>query len=117
MKADVIVARCRDGHGGYGIRVEERDGGDWYSTWAFATDEERAARAGYGADTQIGGILRLDSGFPGCPRCSAPTFTVCYGCFKTTCWSGRAEWGTCQWCGHGGVPSGTINRFSSGNDA
>lgn len=77
IRADVIVARCRRGHGGYGIRVEERDGGDWYATWAFTTDEERAARDGYGMDTRIGGILRIDDAFPGCPYCAAPSFSVC----------------------------------------
>lgn len=117
MEADVILARCERGRGTYGIRIEERDGSDWFATWAFVTDEERAARAGYGADTRIDGIVRLDGAFPGCPHCSAVSFTVCRDCFKTTCWAGSQTWTTCQWCGHGGVVSGTINRFSSGHDA
>jgi|SRR6266568_2824688 len=115
MTADVVMSRCRQGSGLYGIRIEQRTDG-WYATWAFSIDERKTHNEKHGQNT-IGGRLQLGDGFPGCPRCGADSFVRCNLCGKLSCWRAGEYW-RCQWapCTSSGMPSGQIESFTSSGD-
>lgn len=114
MKADVIISRCERSHGGYGMRVEEREDGTWWATWTYALDEKRAEREGFG-QTIIRSTLNVDRPFRGCPHCEANSFVKCGVCERFSCWRGAPMW-KCAWCATSGTPTGAITSFGTGGD-
>ncbi|MEU4807165.1 hypothetical protein [Actinosynnema sp. NPDC023587] len=115
MRADVLLARCRQGAALYGLRVEQHPE-SWYATWAFVIDEAKARGEKYEATTTEGG-LGIGEGFPGCPRCTADSFVQCGRCGRLSCWVTGAHW-SCQWapCTSAGRPRGAIRAFSAHGD-
>ncbi|PSL53368.1 hypothetical protein B0I31_109158 [Saccharothrix carnea] len=115
MRADVVLARCRQGSALYGLRVEQHPE-SWYATWAFAIDEAKARGERYDATTIDGG-LRIGEGFPGCPRCTADSFVQCGSCGRLSCWVSGSYW-HCQWppCTSSGNPRGAIRTFNAHGD-
>lgn len=96
MRAEVILMKCPENGGIYGVRTEERHG-DWYRTWAFKVNERTAAREGFDK-TVIRGNLIPDDEYNGCPYCKAVYFVQCSRCGKLSCWNGEERM-TCAWCG------------------
>ena len=111
----ILLARCsRFGTTSFGIRIEERDRGQWYGTWAFIVEPGVAAREGYGART-IDGAFNLDESYPGCPQCEQRSLVVCR-CGKVTCWNPTSRQSTCSWCGWEGAVEGSATRLMVGSD-
>lgn len=97
MEAAVILARCSRGAKLYGMRTQKMEDGDWWRTWAFPIDENRAHKEGYDT-TPIRGNLKNTSGYPGCPYCGTYNFAQCGKCSKLTCYNGEKQL-KCGWCG------------------
>ena len=53
MKASVILIRCSRNKSVFGARTQQMNDDDWWRTWAFAIDEDRAKREGYDLETQM----------------------------------------------------------------
>ena len=51
MKASVILIRCSRNKSVFGARTQQMNNDDWWRTWAFAIDEDRAKREGYDRGT------------------------------------------------------------------
>jgi hypothetical protein len=116
VKADVLLARCQQGRGAYGIRVEEGRG-SWFATWTFPVDESQFARSGYGKAVRVKSGLDLADTFRGCPYCEANSFVQCGGCRHLTCHRDGARtwqcgWPPCQVLGRPG--SVAISTFDGG---
>ena len=97
MKAAVLLQKCTTNKKTFGIRIEEREDGEWYKTWTFPIDEARAIRENF-HNTRVVSFLPEGEGYPGCPYCGAKTAfydTNCGG--KLTCYHGESVI-TCQWC-------------------
>ena len=71
MKAAVILTKCKETHGLFGIRAEQREDEAWYATWAFKVSEHTASREKFG-DTEISGNVYVTTEYPSCPYCGAP---------------------------------------------
>jgi hypothetical protein len=115
VKADVLLARCQQGLGAYGIRVEEGRNG-WVATWTFPVDESQFARSDYGKAVEVKSGLTLSVPFRGCPHCEANSFVQCGSCRHITCHQdGRRMW-RCAWppCKTSGAPEGAISSFDAG---
>ena len=111
-----MLARCQQGLGAYGIRVEEGHG-VWLATWTFPVDESKFARSGYGQDVRINSGLTLGNPFRGCPFCEANSFVQCGGCRHFTCYQDGNETWHCGWppCRVSGRPEGAISSFDGGH--
>ena len=95
-QATVIMAKCKRSARPFGIRMEKRQDGTWYCTWAFKLSERAASHEGYD-ETLISGKVDLDDEYPGCPYCEAGGWFSCGECGKITCNSGDSQV-VCQWC-------------------
>jgi hypothetical protein len=116
MKAEVLIARCRQDAALYGLRAEERTD-SWYVTWSFRIDETSARREKY-EETVINGTIQVDPGVPACARCTADRFVQCGLCGRVTCWnSGDPAW-FCKWspCTGSGTPTGQIQSIAAQGD-
>ena len=51
MNASVILIRCPKNKSVFGARTQQMNDSDWWRTWAFAIDENRAKRVGYDQET------------------------------------------------------------------
>ena len=109
---DVVLGRCQQGKGSFGMRVEETSPRLWSVTWSFPLSEQRARSEGYGARTLHGTFAAPTVSC--CPHCSARSFVKC-NCGRVTCWNGATHF-TCQWCGLYGPVSGQINSLSTLGD-
>lgn len=98
MKASVILIRCSRNKSVFGARTQQMNDDDWWRTWAFAIDEDRANREGYDLETVKGNLYCTDE-YPGCPYCGTKSFVQCNKCGKLTCWNGETIL-DCQWCGN-----------------
>lgn len=96
MKASVILQKCAKTKKLFGIRVQEMEDGEWYRTWAFPIDEERAAQEGY-QNTQIKSFLPAAAEYPGCPYCGSMGFFYDSNCGRISCYDGGST-ATCPWC-------------------
>src|SRR5688500_2221930 len=95
MRAEVLIARCRQDAGLFGLRAEDRTN-SWYVTWSFRINEKVARREKY-EGTIINGTIQVDPGFPVCARCAADSFAKCGTCGRLSCWmSGDPQW-FCKW--------------------
>lgn len=99
-QATVVMAKCRQSKQPFGIRMEKKQNGVWYCTWAFKLSEQAAASEGYGG-TLVSGKVDLDAEYPGCPYCKAGTWFRCGSCGRLTCHEGQSLV-TCSWCGNSG---------------
>lgn len=99
-QATVVMARCRRSGQTYGIRLEKRQDGVWYCTWAFMLGAKAAANEGYG-ETLVSGRVDIAPEYPGCPYCEAMGWFSCGKCGKLTCNDGESHV-TCSWCGSSG---------------
>ena len=97
MEAIVLLTRCTNKQL-QGVRVQKMQDGDWWRTWAFPANENRAKNEGYDKQ-QIQGNLYSTEEFPGCPYCGAKSFVLCNKCHKMTCWHGESVL-DCAWCGN-----------------
>ena len=66
--AAVGIARCTAMSKIYGVRVEERNKGKWWATWAFPIKSEVAKREGY-EEQPFPSDLQFEKKYPGCPYC------------------------------------------------
>lgn len=96
MKASVILIRCPKSKAVFGARTQQMSDGDWWRTWAFAIDENRARREGYDQEPVKGNLYCTDE-YPGCPYCETKSFVQCNKCGKLNCWNGETVL-DCQWC-------------------
>ena len=83
MKASVILIRCSRNKSVFGARTQQMNDDDWWRTWAFAIDEDRAKREGYDLETVKGNLYCTDE-YPGCPYCGTKSFVQCNKCGKLT---------------------------------
>lgn len=97
MKATVILQKCTKTKKTFGIRIQELEDGEWYRTWAFPIDENRAKREGY-HKTQVMSLLPSQTEYPGCPHCECKNFFYDHNCGKISCYYGEERF-TCPWCG------------------
>lgn len=97
IEANVVMAKCKNSHKTYGIRVEKRRDNAWYFTWAFKMDEKVASNEGY-EKTKVSGLVYADEEYPGCPDCGGKGWISCGGCRKLTCYDGESTYFTCPWC-------------------
>ena len=102
MKATVFVQKCGRTGKLFGVRVQQMEDGDWYRTWAFPIDEQRANREGYQNTHIENSWLPAAEGYPGCPYCGSRDFFLDPVCRKFSCSHG-GDVVTCPWC------SGTYN--------
>ena len=98
MKAAVILTKCSQQHGLFGVRAEERSNNEWYATWAFKVTERTAQREKFDA-TEMSGSFYVTKDYPTCPYCGAKGFFQCAECGKLSCWNGESET-VCEWCGN-----------------
>ena len=102
LNAKVVIARCSKSKESFGIRIEQR-GSDWFGTWAFPIDEQKAMREGYSATSSTTLSGTGDESHPGCPYCGDKEVSLC-ACGKIACGGGLKKHGkhmelTCPWCG------------------
>ena len=114
-KVAIVLARCRHGHGTYGIRFEQREPSVWYANWAFKMPERTARNEGYDK-TDIKGSFDFDEEYPGCPYCQAQNIFKCNPCGKTSCWDGTTKKVTCPGCNRTIRITDTIGSLSAGSD-
>lgn len=100
-EATVILAKCKNAHKSFGIRVEKKDKNEWNCTWAFKITEKAAGNEGY-SDTMVSGKIDIDKEYPGCPYCGSDCWFQCGKCGKLNCYSGEESRVTCEWCGSTG---------------
>lgn len=100
-EANVVLAKCRNSHRTFGIRIERRLDNVWYCTWAFPISEIGASNEGYGS-AMISGRVDLDPEYPGCPYCGSRGWVSCGNCGKLTCWGNEERFFSCAWCGNSG---------------
>ena len=81
--------------------------------WAFATKEASARREGYD-QTKVVGTFEVDTGYPGCPYCRAPSFFKC-SCNRVACWD-EAKQVICPWCHQTIQLTTTIESLDAGGD-
>lgn len=98
MEAAVLLAKCRKRNGIYGMRTQKMEDGDWWRTWAFPVDENKANEKGY-AVTEVHGNLYNTKQYPGCPYCGSVNLVQCDKCKKLSCWNGENHL-ACPWCGN-----------------
>lgn len=98
MEAAIILARCTKRKQIYGMRTQKMSDGDWWRTWAFSLDENRARNEGYDV-TKVQGNLYHTEEYPGCPYCRTTSFVQCNICSKLSCWNNEARM-NCLWCGN-----------------
>lgn len=98
MEAAVLLAKCIKRRGVYGIRTQKLEDGDWWRTWAFPVDEQKAQQKGYDK-TAVRGNLYNTKDYPGCPYCGSINLIQCDKCKKLACWNGEQHL-SCPWCGH-----------------
>ncbi len=96
MEAVVILEKCSKNRRAFGVRTQKMEDGDWWRTWAFPIDENRARSEGYDLTPIQGNLYRLEE-YPGCPYCGAYNFVQCGRCHKISCWNGEKAL-TCPWC-------------------
>lgn len=116
MEASVILAKCPNRGGRlFGMRIQKMQDGDWWRTWAFPIDEQRAKGEGYDVREARGSLNALAS-YPGCPYCKARGFVQCGRCHKIICWNNEEQM-TCPWCGNHMASIVTADSFDvSGGD-
>lgn len=98
MEAVVILARCSVNKLMFGMRTQKMADGDWWRTWAFPINEQRAHNEGYDK-TSIEGSLYYTESYPGCPYCGKKGFVQCNKCHKLSCYNGELRL-RCAWCGN-----------------
>lgn len=112
VEAKVVLQKCTKDKT-FGVRIQKMNG-DWYRTWAFKINEQRASDEGYD-DEQVTGSMTAVSEYPGCPYCGDDGFILC-SCGKLGC-STQIKDGyyTCPWCGgRGRVESASSFNISGG---
>ncbi len=109
----IVLAKCGQVNGSYGIRVEEKSRGKWFADWAFKIQETVAKKEGYG-EVEIPPFY-LDSAYPGCPYCGNKVYFQC-GCLKLSCWNGEEMRVRCGWCGQKVELGGSIESITAGED-
>jgi len=95
MNAKVVLCKCPQTKGLYGVRIEERNN-DWLRTWAFKISEKKAKNEKY-ENSKISGSLHSISEYPGCPYCSGMGIAQC-SCGKLFCWRSEVNSAVCPWC-------------------
>ena len=110
-QATVVMAKCQHSKRPFGIRIEQRQDGDWYCTWAFKLSEKAAAHEGYNSGVSITGRVSLTDEYPGCPHCGAHTWFKCGSCGRLTCYSDESQSTKCSWCGHASEKMSTSTEF------
>ena len=108
------MARCNRTKQNFGIRLEEKQKGQWTADWAFAVKETYSKKEGYDHNT-IAGTFILDSAYPGCPYCSAKGIFQS-SCGKVNCWDGNTNIVTCAWCDQIVELRGQIETLKAGVD-
>lgn len=104
MEALIVVSRCSQTKGSFGIRMQRNGAGSWLMTWAFKLSEKRASEEGYGSSMVSGSILTSNV-YPGCPYCSSESWVQCGRCGKLTCHhytQAKKQTFTCAYCGNHG---------------
>lgn len=110
VQAKVILAKCpyakSKSENAFGMRIQKH-GADWYRTWAFKIDMEKAHNEGYDKEVTAGSFMP-DYGYPGCPYCGTDNLAQC-SCGKSFCFKKESEYLTremritCPWCGKSGI--------------
>lgn len=98
MEAAVILAKCSKRKQMYGIRTQKMQDGDWWRTWTFPIDKQRAHKEGYDL-MRVQGTLKYTTEYPGCPYCRTKSFVQCNRCKKITCLNNETQL-DCEWCGN-----------------
>ena len=111
---EIVLGRCKNGSGTFGMRMEEQSDRTWLLTWSFPIADRRAQSEGYGKRTIPS--PRLLPGIPACPHCGSATFVQCGGCHRLTCCSQGDSWFSCRWCSNSGPVSGQIESLDSAGD-
>jgi DNA-directed RNA polymerase subunit RPC12/RpoP len=116
IQASVILCKCKHDEL-FGIRIEKRNDGIWYMTWAFKIDSKRAKKEKFDSTTinLANGVL-ADPNYPGCPYCGAKGFIVCGDCGKVFCNDQKSHTVTCNWCGVTGDIGGDFTGPLTGGD-
>jgi hypothetical protein len=114
VDAQIFISRCGSTGKLFATRVERR-GGEWVRTWAFPISEEVAKSEGFD-QVKLSGNFPCDDDFKGCPYCGNIGFVHCGACEKITCYDGRAEIFTCQWCKNSGNLTMVESMDLSGGD-
>ena len=96
METSIVLSKCSVHNGTFGIRIE-RKGGNWFRTWAFKINEERAKREGYDK-TSATGSFAASPDYPGCPYCGEKRSFIRCNCGKMSCWKEGQKSGVCHWC-------------------
>lgn len=94
--ATVVLTKCQKTGQTYGIRMEKRNDGIWYCTWAFKVNDQAAKNEKY-ASTSVSGIIKYDGEYPGCPYCGSHLWFECGACHQLNCYKNE-ERVHCQWC-------------------
>mgnify|MGYP006281052121 CR=1 FL=1 len=110
----VVPARCGHHNRLFGLRMEEREPGNWDATWAFQLREDVAKREGYEART-LEGAFGFAPGYPGCPYCEAESMYVCV-CGAVVCWNAVDPVVTCPSCGSKGELGGAATSVRAKGD-
>ena len=111
---EIVLGRCKNGSGTFGMRMEEQSDRTWLLTWSFPIADRRAQNEGYGKRTISS--PRLLPGIPACPHCGSATFVQCGVCHRLTCSSQGDSWFSCRWCSNSGAVSGQIESVDSAGD-
>ena len=109
VEAKIILGRCPNAlsktENLYGIRIQ-KFGSDWFRTWAFKIDAERAHKEGYDREITTGSFRPVES-YPGCPYCGSTNIAKCCCgksfCFKMPEYHAEHIRLTCPWCGQSGM--------------
>ena len=114
MEATVVMAKCNMSKEIFAIRLQKNENA-WVFTWAFKISEKSANNEGY-SQTNVSGVLKIDSQYPGCPHCGAESFYQCGHCKKIVCYKGEEKQVTCPHCGttSGFKTSETFNDIKGG---
>ena len=113
-KAIIILSKCSNKKGSFGIRVEEKSPGKWFADWAFAIQDTVAKKEGY--DNVTIPSFDIENAYPGCPYCENKYYFQCSCNNKLSCWNGRDRTVTCGWCDHKAELSGEIESITVGGD-
>ena len=113
--AIVCVGCCTDDPSNrFGMRVQSKATGAWGVTWTSPLSNSRKFDEPTG-DVGIQGSIVIDTAKPICDFCGAKSFFKCGSCDGFNSWKENA-YVTCGWCQAGGIFSGAISSFKSGDD-
>ena len=110
----IVVGRCAESPGLFGIRFETKGGRSWRATWAFPIRERAAMREAF-SQRCVSGRFEFAPEFPGCPHCRRSMFVRC-DCGTLSCWGGESGRVRCAGCGRRGEVDGVIDSLSGQRD-